>query len=127
MALAAPRRKNLVDQSIIRSFEWVDEFDALQNEPILQILREQTSHAGTLGRSPQHRIPKRQSVSSDGLKRRRKVAVIGRLYWQHGTPSIDRPSNVLDWYSRLADRHVGELWQGFAAIGWSNLLALRGR
>ena len=32
----SPRwRKNLVDQSIICSFEWVDELDALQDEPIL--------------------------------------------------------------------------------------------
>jgi hypothetical protein len=31
-----PWRKNLVDQSIIRWFECVDESDALQDEPILQ-------------------------------------------------------------------------------------------
>jgi hypothetical protein len=31
-------RKNFVDQLIIRSFERVDESDALQDEPILQIL-----------------------------------------------------------------------------------------
>ena len=52
----SPRwRKSLVDQSIICSFEWVDELDALQDEPILQIFSEQAPHAGTLRRSPQSR------------------------------------------------------------------------
>jgi hypothetical protein len=105
-------RKNLVDQSIIRSFERVDESDALQDEPILQIFSEQTPHAGTLRRSPQHRVPERQSVSSNSLKRGRKIVVGGRLYWEYSTPSIDRPSDVLDWYSRLSDRHIGELRKG---------------
>jgi hypothetical protein len=94
-------RKNLVDQPIICSFEWVDELDALQDEPI-----------GTLRRSPQHRAPEWQSVSSDGLKRRRKIAVVGRLYWEYSTPGIDGPSDVLDRYSGLADRHIGELRKG---------------
>src|ERR1700730_2570035 len=85
-------RKNLVDQSIIRSFEWVDESDALQDEPILQIFSEQTPHPGTLRRSPQHRVPERQSVSSNSLKRGRKIVAVGRLYWEYSTPSIDRPS-----------------------------------
>ena len=86
----SPRwRKNLVDQSIICSFEWVDEPDALQDEPILQIFSEQAPHAGTLRRSPQHRVPEWQSVSSDGFKRRRKIAVVGRLYWEYSTPGID--------------------------------------
>src|SRR6516162_932323 len=95
-------RKNLVDQSIIRSFERVDESDALQDEPILQIFSEQTPHAGTLRRSPQHRVPERQSVSSNSLKRGRKIVVVGRLYWEYSTPSIDRPSDV----------HIGELRKG---------------
>jgi hypothetical protein len=42
-------RKNLVDQSIICSFEWVDEPDALQDEPILQIFSEQAPHAIAAG------------------------------------------------------------------------------
>jgi hypothetical protein len=37
-----PWWKNLIDQAIIRSLEWVDESDALQHEPILQIFSEQT-------------------------------------------------------------------------------------
>jgi hypothetical protein len=49
---------------------------------------------------------------SDGLKRRRKIPVVGRLYWEYSTPSIDRPSDILDWYSCFADRHIGELRQG---------------
>jgi hypothetical protein len=89
-----PWRKNLVDQSIIRWLER-DESDALQDESILQIFSQQAPHDGSLCRSPQHRVPELQSVSSDGL------LVIGRLYCKYSTPSIDRPSDVLDWYSRL--------------------------
>src|SRR6266436_7492534 len=59
-----PWWKNLIDQAIIRSLEWVDESDALQDEPILQIFSQQAPHTGTLCRRPQHRVPERQSVSS---------------------------------------------------------------
>jgi prevent-host-death family protein len=31
---------------------------------------------------------------------------------QHAIDVIDRPSNVLDWYSRLADRHISKLRKG---------------
>jgi hypothetical protein len=51
-------------------------------------------------------------VSSNSLKRGRKIVVVGRLYWEYSTPSIDRPSDVLDWYSRLSDCHIGELRKG---------------
>jgi hypothetical protein len=45
-------RKNLVDQPIICSFEWVEELDALQDEPILQIFSEQAPYAGALRPKP---------------------------------------------------------------------------
>ena len=48
-------------------------------------------------------------MSFDGVKCRRKIAVVGRLYWEYSTPRIDRPSDVFDRYPGLADRHIGEL------------------
>jgi len=51
-------------------------------------------------------------VSSNSLKRHRKIVFGGGLYWEYSTPSIDRSSDVLNWYSRLADRHIGELRKG---------------
>ena len=44
--------KKLVDQSIVRSFEWVDEFYTLQHKAILKIFSKQVLHTGTLRRSP---------------------------------------------------------------------------
>ena len=82
-ALVGPWWKNFIYQSIIHSLEWVDKSDVLQNEPILQILSEHAPHTGTLRRSPQHGVPERQSVNSDSLKRRRKIAVVGRLNWEY--------------------------------------------
>jgi hypothetical protein len=38
---------------------------------------------------PQHRATERQSVTSDSLKRRRKIVRVARLYWEYTTPSID--------------------------------------
>jgi hypothetical protein len=61
---------------------------------------------------------KRQSVRSDGLKHRRKIAVVGRLYWEYSTPSIDRPSDILDWYSCFADATLANS---------ARVLALHGR
>jgi hypothetical protein len=34
------------------------------------------------------------------------------LYWQHGAPSVNCLSNVLDWYSRFANRHAAEFCKG---------------
>jgi len=48
-------------------------------------------------------------VRPNGLKRRREILIVGRLYWEYSAPSVDRPSDVLDWYSRVSDRHIGEL------------------
>jgi hypothetical protein len=75
----------------------VHESDALQNEPILQIFSEQVPPVGTLRRSPQHRVPERQSVSSDGFKRRRKIAAVGRLYWEY----TRRTLNLAAWKAIL--------------------------
>ena len=44
--------KKLVDQSIVRSFEWVDEFYTLQHKAILKIFSKQVLNTGTLRRSP---------------------------------------------------------------------------
>ena len=51
-------------------------------------------------------------MSSDGLKRSRKILIGGRLYREYRTPSIDSPLEILDWYSRLSDRYIGELCKG---------------
>ena len=45
-------RKNLVDQTIIRAFEWVDERHALEREAILHIFGEQMLDADAFCRSP---------------------------------------------------------------------------
>ena len=105
----SPWRKGLVDQSGIRLLERVNEPDALQDESILQVFGEQALHARTLRGSPQHSVPERQLVSSNSLKRRRKITLVGRLYREHITPSLDSPSDVLNRDSRLADRDIGEL------------------
>jgi hypothetical protein len=42
------------------------------------------------------------------------------LYGQHGAPSVNCPSDVLNWYSRFEDRHIAEFGKGLQP-------ALRGR
>jgi hypothetical protein len=65
--------------------------------------------APSMRQSAPRQIPERQSVS---LKRRRKIAVVGRLNREYGTPSIDCSSDAIDRYSCFANRYVGELCKG---------------
>ena len=57
-------------------------------------------------------IPECQSVRPHSLKCGQKIAIVSRLYWQHGAPSVNCLSNVLDRYSRFANRHVAEFCKG---------------
>lgn len=69
-------------------------------------------YARTLCRSPQHCVPERQAVRSGSLKCCQEIALVGRLHRQHGAPSVNGSSDLLDRYSRFADRHMTELREG---------------
>jgi len=56
-------------------------------------------------------------VRSSGVKCHQKIALVGRLYWQYRTPSVDCPADVLDRYPRFKDRHLTELRKGLQQQG----------
>jgi hypothetical protein len=46
------------------------------------------------------------------IQRRRKIIILGALHREHRSPRVDRCSDFVDSYSRLANRHAAELSEG---------------
>jgi hypothetical protein len=64
---------------IIFRDEWIDKRDVLHDESILKVFGEHMLHSGTVGRGPQHSIPKCEAMGAHGLKRPKQIAVVGGL------------------------------------------------
>ena len=51
-------------------------------------------------------------MRTHGVEGNQKIALVGRLYRQYRTPSVNGPPDVLDRYPRFTDRHTTELRKG---------------